>query len=204
MTQDKDKIQRAADALEALGAASDGPAQEPASEAPVESAAPSAPAEPPVAAAPGKEAPSGPSNPQVGREVDRHPLKVRLLRSGTGGPAAPKAPSKPRPAPPPKLSPLERARLNRKIALRRTVIPILLTTGLVMVLLGIWSVAVLASGSDPLRGEVTFRTRYLARLMLLAWPIAVILLAGTAFLMHEVYTHYQIYGQSQSGEDGND
>jgi hypothetical protein len=132
--------------------------------------------------------------------VVRYPQKPRPLRQrlvgAFVGPATAKEPDKVQPAPP-KLTPLAKANLNRKVALRRTLIPILLSTGVVMVLLGVWSVAVLAGGSDPFKGEVTFQTRYLARLMLLAWPIAIILLAGTAFLMHEVYSHYRIHQPQQ-------
>ncbi len=123
----------------------------------------------------------------------------------TPGAVRPKPPAAPepkkKPAPPPPLTSLARAALNRKIALRRTVIPILLTTGLLMVLLGCWAVIVLAGNTDPLKGAVTFETRHLAELMLLAWPVAAILLAGTGFLVYEVYTHYRMYPPQEAKAD---
>ena len=193
MTQDKDKIQQAADALDALGAgaAPAGPPDQPAQDTPAQPPAPSAAAQPAVPVPP-----PVPSDPNVVSVVVRFPHKARPPRPGPAAPAASDDPTNAQPSPP-KLRPLARTALTRKIALRRTLIPILLSTGLVMILLGLWAVVVLAGGKDPFKGEVTFQTRYLARLMLLAWPIAAILLAGTAFLMYEVYNHYRIHHPQQ-------
>jgi hypothetical protein len=181
MTQDKDKIQQAADALEALGsgAAPAGPPEEPALEAPAQPPAPVPP--------------KAPAEQSLVRVVARGQQKKAGPAKGDA-PTGPAAPAKVEP--PPKLTPLAKANLNRKIALQRTLIPILLSTALAMVLLGVWSVVVLVGG-----GEVTSQTRYPARLMLLAWPIAVILLAGTAFLMHEVYSHFRIHQPQQPAAD---
>ncbi len=95
--------------------------------------------------------------------------------------------------PPPPLTPLARVALARRTAFRRTVIPVLVTTGLAMLLLACWAVSVLVLGRVPFKpdAQVDISTRFFARLCLLAWPIGLILLAGAAFLIVEVYRYYK-------------
>jgi hypothetical protein len=181
MAEDKDRIQSAADALSALGANPSSDVQpEPAPQAP-----------PPVheESSPGEKRPAP------------APAPVRIvIKAGKEQsiPAAEPVKVEP-PPPPPPLTPLGRVVLVRKIAFRRTIIPPLLVSGLAMILLGCWAVSVLALGKDPFKGDVTFQTRYLARMMLLAWPIGVILLGGAAFLMYDVYTACRQYPQEIPG-----
>lgn len=94
---------------------------------------------------------------------------------------------------------MARVALARRIAFRRNVIPILVTTGLAMLLLGCWAVSVLVLGRVPFRpdAEVDISTRFFARVCLLAWPIGLTLLAGAAFLMTEVYRYYKGEGRKE-------
>lgn len=180
MAEEKDRIQRAAEALDALGASPprDEQAEQPALPILPPAPDPAAPKDKPPAASPGA-AP---------------PVHVTLRKLGKLQPAPkPEKPKKaePPPPPPPPLTPLAKATLARKIAFRRTAIPVLLVSGLGMVLLGCWAIGVLAFDKDLLKGEVTFPARNLAKMMLLAWPIGAILLGGAVLLMYDVYQSCQ-------------
>ncbi len=173
MAEDKERVQQAADALNALGASS--------SESQAQPTEPSADA-----------APQDVLGLPVPAPVVRRPVRVTIKAAKPKKVKVAK-PKKVEP-PPVALTALQRAMLTRKIGLRRTVIPMLLTTGLAMVVLGCWGVVVLVGDGGPLEGGVRFETRHLARLMLLAWPIAAILLGGAGFFMHEVHRYYKGYG----------
>jgi len=120
---------------------------------------------------------------------------IRLEADRRGPPQAPpgEAESTSRPG----QRPGRPVRLPRRLAepsgisLRRTAIPVLLTTGLGMLLLGGWAICVLAFGFDPIRPELAEQNQPLARLMLLAWPTGLILLAGAGIFMRDVVRWYK-------------
>jgi hypothetical protein len=124
-------------------------------------------------------------------------MRVTLKKVGKVKKPKPPKPKRIRqpPPPPPPLTPLEKVERSRQIEFRRTVIPALLTMGLAMFVLGCWSIGVLAAGVDFFhpRAEITVRTSYLAKLALLAWPIAFVLLGGASLFMYEVHTWLTMY-----------
>jgi hypothetical protein len=187
MTDQKDRDQRIADALDALGATQpEGkPDQQPA--APEAAPAPQSPVgQKPTSLPPASLRPAAP------QAAAAPPIRVTVKTPGKPPPAGkPAKPKKVEPPPPP-LTPLARVALARRIAFRRTVIPILVTTGLAMLLLGCWAVSVLLLGRIPFRpdAQVDISTQFFARLCLLAWPIGVILLTGAVILMFEVHRYY--------------
>lgn len=180
MAEDKDRLQRAADALDALGG---GQSQSEPSGEPQE----------PAPAAPARAS----SEPVAGR-----PPAVRVVVKRQGGSSTPgqdaaaRAGSSSR-----RLMFPEQMQRERTVQFRRTAIPILLSTGIAMILLGLWSASVLLLGTVPFSdAEVTAWETWLARLALLAWPIAAVLLAGTAFFMHDVYRWYKAQEQTSGQE----
>ena len=121
-------------------------------------------------------------------------VRVVLKKAGTVTSAMPKKQEQGN-GPPAVLTPVQRVQRRQQIEWRRTAIPMLLTTGLAMVLLGIWSAGVLAGGVNLLEpgAKPSIQTVWLAKLSLLAWPVGAVLLTGAGFFMHDVYRWYRMY-----------
>ena len=70
--------------------------------------------------------------------------------------------------------------------------------------IGVLGVSVLALGRIPFQPDrsVDVSTRFFAKLSLLAWPVAAVLLAGTAFLMYDVYAYYRTRERAGSDDKG--
>lgn len=183
MTEKKDQIQQAADALEALRNAQPAPDQ-------------SGPA---LSQGDEPQAQAKPETRSLVKEIGQAPAadaspRIFIKKLGRIKPRKSRAARKPK-APPPPLTPLERIQRNRQIERRRTAIPLLLTMGLAMIAIGAWSIGVLGTDTDLLHphASMTPNATYFAKLALLAWPIAVVLLAGAGLFMYDVYVWFTMY-----------